>query len=624
MAVESNAFDLKSIAQSLLRLSEDRQKGDDLVYRRSRVTAFSSHIKPAVSKRRPAKNRFVAPTVVYDSESDEANTSTDSALDTDNDANEANSQRMQMATTAPSLVAAIDADDIAVAMTLGSLNHLYELQCIELERERIDRLNHDVADAITDASTSLIALSKSRLRLMTDSIQQTLGEVQSQSRAQIADEVSELSSIHQTSERRYADKVHQLIAAEEEARREAERQARIKAEADARAEQARRAAEERKREDAAAAAAATAAANAQAQAKAAAEAKAKAAAEEKKKTASLISSQPGQQPPSTSTLSPADAAAAAAASQAAQAEMQPRIDLLNQFRREAANFQPTNPQQKLQIKVIVNRTITQISGTQQSILQKANILINQINQSKNINTSAYCYTMELIATKLVSSGESRIATQTSIAYPIAQVVLLLSLSDNNFNNIFLAALTERCVYIIPLYLDRKSYNSMSQYKQALGYASSTEDEEKYFERMSGYIALYAAYVQSQPPQNQANVIHPHGITYAWKWLARLCNHEPRTATAAILHTFLSVAGYILYQTYTKQIYKIFYYIINELIPRMDNKTPARNAAIIRLKLWLNETNKLIVAGKNLNIPEGQNIPFTQSSDAAVQVIQRGD
>jgi hypothetical protein len=66
-----------------------------------------------------------------------------------------------------------------------------------------------------------------------------------------------------------------------------------------------------------------------------------------------------------------------------------------------------------------------------------------------------------------------------------------------------------------------------------------EEEGPYFDRMVGYVSLYAAYVQLDTKGQP----HPHGTSFGWKWIARLLNEKPRTSAACCL---LSAVCYLLF------------------------------------------------------------------------------
>lgn len=201
----------------------------------------------------------------------------------------------------------------------------------------------------------------------------------------------------------------------------------------------------------------------------------------------------------------------------------------------------------------------------------------------------------------------------------------------------MATLGEKCTYIAPQYLERRNYGSVGAYMAALGYepvASESppapgapppqqqqfESEEQYFERMVGYVSLYAAFTESGGRVGG----HPHGLDRAWTWAARLCNQKPRTTTAAVLHAFLGVAAYSLHERYPSQTRKLLEAINSDLLLRMDASTPPRRAAQAVLALWLQTTLHQLQQYGRFEEPKGRNMPLDQESDASRQEIHHDD
>jgi nucleoporin GLE1 len=194
-------------------------------------------------------------------------------------------------------------------------------------------------------------------------------------------------------------------------------------------------------------------------------------------------------------------------------------------------------------------------------------------------------------------------------------------ADPTFADLVLANFHRRCVYTEPRYLGRKAYASDKEYMTAYGFGESSdsktgfEEEDAYFERMSGYINLFAAFVQIPLAD------HPHGLNEAWKWLARVLNQKPRTATASVLGAFLEQAGYQLLQSFPRQMRKVLVFIERDFLGRCLENTPARKAAKKRLEVFLVMYHK---RGDQLEEPEGKTLAHTQESHAGVESIQRGD
>ena len=377
--------------------------------------------------------------------------------------------------------------------------------------------------------------------------------------------------------------------AEEAAEAEASRRAREKADQEARAKQAS--------EDAAAALAKT-------------ESEKKAAAD----AAALAKAQ----------------AAAASPSAAAIEEMAQRKQALEQCRASYGAWlnEPTNKNRKLQIMMHINRQVAQVVGTVSQVQMKAKSLLELLAQAQSTNSAEYAYCLDMIATKIVSFTKSKVRLQNSAAFPLAMVALYIAVQHPTFTDIFVASLGEKCIYITPVYLAAKSYPNTHAYMLALGYeeiASETpgtpptvDTEEQYFERVVGYVCMYAAFIEFDEPR------HTHGAEYGWKWLARILNQKPRSATASALYAFLSTAAHGLLKKYPTQMRKLLQFVNTDFINRLDLTTPSRKAAVAVLALWLQTTLHLLQTTGQIPMPEGKNMPMSQESDTSHQELHEGD
>ena len=305
---------------------------------------------------------------------------------------------------------------------------------------------------------------------------------------------------------------------------------------------------------------------------------------------------------------------------AAQAELQPHQAQLADIRAQAATY--ASPGKTAQ-KVLINRTITQISHTKQSVQSKSlalNSLLQQARQGGN--QAEYAWVVETIASKLVAQGETRVALQLSSAYSFGAVVLHVCRADATLWSCFYALLCERCVYCIPHYAERRQHPSQTAHMAAMGYEQQTdakggavwEEEQQYFERQQGFVALYAAVCQYTTPHSATS--HIHSLPQAWRWLSRLCNQTPRSATASVLFAFLSTAAFAMHRRFGQQMAKLLAYVSTELVGRMERdggpKTPARKASLVRLQLWLSAETEVLRRTGQLTEPEGRQLPAGQS------------
>lgn len=91
----------------------------------------------------------------------------------------------------------------------------------------------------------------------------------------------------------------------------------------------------------------------------------------------------------------------------------------------------------------------------------------------------------------------------------------------------------------------------------------------------------------------------HGMKYGWAWLAHVLNMAPRRITPVLLELFLKIAGHRFETVYKKQAHKVFAYILNVYLPRIDGTQNV--AAKTRLEVLM-ETYR---ASGHFASPEGR-------------------
>lgn len=308
------------------------------------------------------------------------------------------------------------------------------------------------------------------------------------------------------------------------------------------------------------------------------------------------------------------------------------INIMHEYKQQSLQY---NNSDKLQLRATITRTINQLSGTITQVKNKTMLLADLVKQSKQQNDNVrFSYIIHEISSRLVGQGRSRIARHTATAFSVALVATQLSLLDNNFMYVFLGCLYDSCIYTIPKFITSKQYSNKDEYMKALGYetldndddagiinnnAIQYETEEHYYDRVGGYVSLYGAYCQVPAPN------HPHGISYAWSYISRICNHKVIGITSLLLYNFLYCSFYTMYRTYPKQqIKKLLYFIQSGIIPKLLYNTETRKACNQRLINWLNNTLEQIENDADIEQPEGRSLPTDQESNTQEQVINDED
>jgi hypothetical protein len=299
--------------------------------------------------------------------------------------------------------------------------------------------------------------------------------------------------------------------------------------------------------------------------------------------------------------------------------------------KENASLRP----RRLELARAINKAVQQVAGTQLQVEQKAAELLRLMSACSSQEELSFC--LDLLATKLVNQAYAKVRLLPEAAFPLARLAMRVCVAYPVFTELFVATLGSKCIYVAPQYLERKAFPSQAAYMAALGYeplpadeANPTappvfEDELAYFERMGGYVSLYAAFVEGAcTPAPGAPPLAGHNHTHAWAWLARLSNMKPRTATAAVMHAFLSQAAFGLHAIYPTQMRKLMEALHKQLCPLLDQTTPPRKAAAIRLEQWLHIATTYLGQYGRFEEPKGRTLPQGQDSDTSQQVITQTD
>lgn len=218
---------------------------------------------------------------------------------------------------------------------------------------------------------------------------------------------------------------------------------------------------------------------------------------------------------------------------------------------------------RLFIVFLLSPSTQQISGTNTVVMQKAKAFCDILARSKDMKGDAgYAYVLEQLAGKLVELSETQVMALHSLAFPIAIVMRTVCQQHPPFLNVLLGAFAEKCIYTVPFPYDATTFKSATALKRVLKYEftedNKVESDDTFLRRQSGYVCLYAAFLQVSGDPNEA-----HGVSAAWVWLARACN---RTFPffAKMLHVFLKVAGFALSRVYATQFRKLIKLIIEKV------------------------------------------------------------
>ncbi|PJF19910.1 GLE1-like domain-containing protein [Paramicrosporidium saccamoebae] len=193
------------------------------------------------------------------------------------------------------------------------------------------------------------------------------------------------------------------------------------------------------------------------------------------------------------------------------------------------------------LRMNINRRIVQISNSREQVVNVVHGLRSVYGDAwKRNGTDLLNYCIVVTANKLVEQAETQVSLHSPSAFPIAQVVVDLSVSQKNLIPVLIYMMMKRCPYAVPHYIPRQQDQSVQDHKLAMGYLlidGVLEGEQTYTERMAGTLCLYGAIVQAKPYLGGDS---PYGISNAWLWMASVLNIHPQPITPYLICSFLEV------------------------------------------------------------------------------------
>jgi nucleoporin GLE1 len=265
---------------------------------------------------------------------------------------------------------------------------------------------------------------------------------------------------------------------------------------------------------------------------------------------------------------------------------------------------------KRAIDKMLTLSVMQISATLDQVRAKSTALADFLGRHQGAQR-AYAYVA--LAGKLLSQCEVQVSRLRAFAFPLAEVTAAVAAAHPDFADVLLGRLHAASPAAVPASYgyrpgaDEAAYLRLAGYRVAEGAggdAPRPEPTDEFVARTCGYVALYAALVQSDNPAN------PHGLAHGWAWLARALNALPATrATAAALDAFLEVAGWRLARAYRGQFLKAMAALQRDFLPELAaaaEQDPDARAVLARLQAYLR-------ARRFEAPPEGREMPQYDAS-----------
>ncbi|XP_076281180.1 gle1 RNA export mediator [Lasioglossum baleicum] len=246
----------------------------------------------------------------------------------------------------------------------------------------------------------------------------------------------------------------------------------------------------------------------------------------------------------------------------------------------------------------INIPVNAISGiNRQHLYDKYerlhNLLIGQSSPNVNQYPQGTTFCKNVLAKKIVSQGETLVSSKSKMAFPIAAVIVAIWNDHPDFGDFLLSHFHDACPYIVPVFLPKMEGQSNEDYYKSMGYKyaedGTVEKQDKFLKRMSGLMRLYAS-ITITSQRKGVNKTNPHGLQYAWRWLAAVLNIEPRTEIvdlcATLLLDMLEVAGNALWTAYPRQFQKLLILLSDEYYSRMQAIGCVGGGPVVRFQEFL--------------------------------------
>lgn len=287
---------------------------------------------------------------------------------------------------------------------------------------------------------------------------------------------------------------------------------------------------------------------------------------------------------------------------------------LNDYSLSFQEFSQNNSTKKFKFECqkTLNLAINAVShNSQEQLVEKYNKIKNFLTGrgTPNIsaNPQALNYSKYLLAQKIVEQGDTSISSKPELAFPFAAIAVALWNDWPDFGELILAFFRTKCPFFIPILPKTQPGQSEDDYVKLIGWKSTEsgfEKPEQYWKRIGGMMYLYASIIVTKQRKN-LNKPHPHGIAFAWRWLAATMNIEPTCETADIfatlIFTMLEVTGNDLLKTYPNQFPKMLLALKTVYCRKLNSFDSVAKAPMTRLAGFLD----LAVKNSGIPPPKGQ-------------------
>lgn len=204
--------------------------------------------------------------------------------------------------------------------------------------------------------------------------------------------------------------------------------------------------------------------------------------------------------------------------------------------------------------------------------ERVQVLDTYVSASQHPQGLHYC--TALLAKKIVRQGDLLVSSNPEAAYPLAAVTVALWSQFPEFGKLLEANFHRQCPYLVPMMLPQREGQTDKEFYISRGYTYNdegvVEKQDKFLKRMSGIFKLHCAIWIAKTPKFM-NSSNPHGLRFAWQWLASFINLKPEPdISATLIHDFFTVCGSEFFKYYGKQCTKIIKLLSTEYLSILQN------------------------------------------------------
>ncbi|XP_060214057.1 mRNA export factor GLE1 isoform X1 [Lycium barbarum] len=273
-----------------------------------------------------------------------------------------------------------------------------------------------------------------------------------------------------------------------------------------------------------------------------------------------------------------------------------RLSIYNEIaaQNEALGLSSNKAYRKYEMEI--SRRIRTITGSKENVRVKADELLKLISGS----TCPQSISIAMFAQQVVSLCVNLTGSFNSKVYAYGRVFVHVTSKVPRAMDILIAELNKVCIYTVPKYIiySEAAFQTKEAYDKAIGYAEEDgkiENTDSYVNRLSAYMKLYGALVQTEVEGCQ----NLHGLREGWAWIARFLNVIPANLyTAAALQAFLEMAGFALHKRYKTQFRKLLDIITKDFLTALKDRGDAK------LMMVTEKLRSYIESNQFLNEPEG--------------------